>query len=249
MSRILMTIWLLFISSSLVWAINEDSSGFQMDTNMSESMALKQTDPTLRFLQALTNQQEEIQNLNLSLQQEKRNSKIERENLNHHISFVTFLLWGVLAINGVLLFIIIIMGFRMKAFSNQLKSIHTEVDAIQTEITPPSFAEKETISPKIKRNKQKLPPDDIDLSPSEEKELEGLLVSGHDNTILSDNEGQNFFKQFQTEIDRERSQLKHSDQSDTEKSENDLLDELIEQHFTEADLVTITSKEQARSVK
>jgi len=244
MLRIIFTTWLMILSSSLVWAINEDTSGFQMDTNMSETIPPKQNDSTLRFLQALTNQQEEIQNLNLALQQEKRNSKIERENLDHRISFVTFLLWGVLAINGVLLFIVIIMGFRLKFMSKQINAFQAEIDAIQTEIKAlPIDSEMDTTpSPKIKLKKQKKGSENQFLSPSEEKELEGLLASEPDSTIWSDNEGQNFFKKFQNEIDRERSQLKNSDKSETGKSENDMLDELIEQHFSDADLVTISSK-------
>jgi len=243
MYRIIITTCLLCIFSSLVWAVSEDPSGFQMDTNMSDTMPLKQSDSTLRFLQALTNQQEEIQNLNLALQQEKRKSKIERENLTHRISFITFLLWGVLAINGVLLFIIIIMGFRLKYFSNQIKAIQAEMDALQTEIKTPPIAENDTPSPKRKIKQQKQASEIFDLSPSEEQELEGLLASDHDNTIISDNEGKNFFNQFQSEIDRERSQLNPSGKSETDKSENDLLDELIEQHFSDADLVTISSKD------
>jgi hypothetical protein len=210
-----------------------------MDTNMSETMNTKQNDSTLRFLQTLTNQQEEIQNLNLVLQQHKRKSKIERENLEHRISFVTFLLWGVLGINGVLLFIVIIMGFRLRFFSSQIKAIQAEMDAIQTEMKTSSLAENDT-PPQIKLKQQKRPPENLYLSPSEEQELEGFLESDHENSILSDNEGQNFLKKFQGEIERERSQLNQSNNS--EKSENDLLDELIEQHFSDADLVTINSK-------
>jgi hypothetical protein len=215
-----------------------------MDTNMSETMPHKQNDSTLRFLQTLTNQQEEIQNLNLALQQEKRKTKIERENSNHRISFVTFLLWGVLSINGVLLFIIIIMGFRLKSFSNQLKGIQIEMDAIQTEMRGLSFSENDPPSPKVKLKTTKRPPEGLDLSPSEEQELEGLLASDADKSILSDNEGQNFLKKFQNEIDRERSQLTGAE---SEKSENDLLDELIAQHFSDADIVSISSKDEKQT--
>jgi len=243
MYRIVFTTWLLCISSPLVWAISEDTTGFQMDTNMSETMNTKQNDSTLRFLQALTNQQEEIQNLNLALQQDKRKSKIERENLEHQISFVTFLLWGVLAINGILLFFIIIMGFRLKYFSRQIKAIQAEMDALQTEMKTINLADNnETPPPKIKIKKQRLAPENMYLSPSEEQELEGFLESDHENSILSDNEGQDFLKKFQSEIEREQSQLNQSGNSDSGKSENDLLDELIEQHFSDADLVTISSK-------
>jgi hypothetical protein len=214
-----------------------------MDTNMSETIPPKQNDSTLRFLQALTNQQEEIQNLNLALQQEKRNSKIERETLDHQVSFVTFLLWGVLAINGVVLFIVIIMGFRLKSLSKQINAFQTEIDAIQTEIkAQPIDSEIDSPSPKIKLKNQKRASENLFLSTSEEKELEGLLASEPDKSILSDHEGQNFLKKFQNEIDRERSQLNTSGKSETEKSENDLLDELIEQHFSDSDLVTISSK-------
>jgi hypothetical protein len=227
-----MIIWLLCITPSFVFAA--DSSGFQMDTNMSETIPQKQNDSTLRFLQVLTNQQEEIQNLNLAIQQEKRKSIIERENLSHRISFMSFLLWGILAINGVLLFIVIIMGFRLKSFSKQIEAIQIEMDALQTETKSPSLDRNDTISPKINQKKQNRPEQFLDLSPSEEQELEGLLASDHDRTIFSDNgNGQEFFKQFQSEIDRERMQLNHSDKSDSEKSENDLLDELIEQHFSD----------------
>jgi len=247
MYRITITIWLMFISSSLVWAINDDTSGFQMDTNlmdtnMSDNNSPKQNDSTLRFLQALTNQQEEIQNLNLAIQKEKRQSKIERENLEHRISFLSFLLWGVLAINGVLLFIFIIMGFRLRSFSSQMKAFQIELDAIQTEVKNIPLPDNDQRSQASIFQKQKTPSVNFDLSPSEEQELEGLLTSEHDNTIISDNEGQHFFNQFKDEIDRERAQLKQSNTPETEKSENDMLDELIEQHFSDADLVTISSK-------
>jgi len=241
MYRTILSVCLLFLSLSLVWAINEETAGFQMDTNMSETMLQKQNDSTLRFLQALTNQQEEIQNLNLALQQEKRKTKIERENLTHRISFITFLMWGVLAINGILLFVIIIISFRLKSFSNQIISIQVEMDAIQTEMNALSFEEKEAPSPKLKLKNQKQPSEGLDLSPSEEQELEGLLSSEADTSILSDSEGQNFFNKFQGEIDRERSQLIGKE---SEKSENDLLDELIEQHFSDTDIVSISSKDE-----
>ena len=233
MYRFITALWLLCVSTSLVFALNEDPAGFQMDTNMSETMLQKPNDSTLRFLQTLTNQQEEIQNLNLAIQQQKRKSKIERENLSHRVSFMSFLLWGILFINGVLLFIFIIMGFRLRSFSKKIEATQSEMDAIQTEIKTPSFAENETMAPNIKLKSQKRPEQDLDLSPTEEHELEGLLASDHDSTVFSDNEGQNFFKQFQSEIDRERLQLKNSDKSEAEKSENDLLDELIEQHFSD----------------
>jgi len=257
MYRILLIIWLaLIILTPSLWAMNDDNTGFQMDTSMSETLAPSQNDSTLRFLQTLTNQQEEIQNLNLTIQQNKRNAKIESENLDHRISFITFLLWGVLAINGILLFILIIMGFRLSSLSRKINAFQVEMDAIQTEIKTLPFADPtDKPSPKVKGKKQILPAETLDLSQAEEQELEGFLASGHD-TGISEDEGKNFFQHFQSEIDRERTQLKQTSKSETEseqslseqtsqissKSENELLDELIEAHFSDEDIVNLSSK-------
>jgi len=244
MYHYLIIICLLCSFSAPAHAIHEKlSEGFQMDTNMSKMPAYSQNDSTLRFLQTLTNQQEEIQNLNLSIQKNARESKIQKESLDHRISFLAFLLWGILAVNVLLFFFLVIMGLRMRALSKK-------VNKIQAVVRKPFVPNDQAASPQTDKSPPIIPFDHLEMTEAEEKELESILTtdSSENMSDLPDNAPeQQFFHQFQNEIDRERSQLNPSRTSsktsnDKEKSENDLLDELIDQHFSDADMVSISRK-------
>ncbi|KPA18446.1 conserved hypothetical protein, membrane [Candidatus Magnetomorum sp. HK-1] len=241
-TQLFVLIVLCFLATSAL-AIREDNSSglLQMDTNMSELMSLPQPDSSLRFLQTLTNQQQDIQNLNLNLQKNEQESKVQITRLEHRIDFINLLLWCLIAMNAVLVIILMIMAIRIRSLSKKINQ--PMIEPLETsEPIAPSTLERipasSTQSIQLKKSPQ-----------SEDDELEELLSSVKDDDIaalFSDDPDQNFFQHFQNEIDRERSQFKKSPSKHSD--ENDALDKLLDEQFTETDFSTIAKEEKPNKI-
>ncbi|MBF0451719.1 MAG: hypothetical protein HQK75_13525 [Candidatus Magnetomorum sp.] len=251
MYRFLVYAWIILcFSATSAMAIREDkpSELLQMDTNMSDLMSLPQPDSSLRFLQTLTNQQQDIQNLNATLQKNHQESSVGLTRLDQRIDFFYLLFWCLIAVNAFLFLIIIIMGIKIRSLSKKIRqqpSIESFLpSAIEPE--PATFKLPPSREPPVSRKKfvQSMP------SHAEDEELDELLSSVKDDDIaalFSDKPNENFFQYFQSEIDRERTQLSQPAESNPQKarssSEDDLLDDLIETHFSDKDSFERIKKE------
>jgi len=230
---------LIVLTSSTVMAIREDKTSdvLQMDTNMSDMMSISQPDPSIRFLQTLTNQQQDIQNLNSAIQQNQQEAVVERARMDQRIDFFYLIFWCLIAINAFFLLIIIILFIKMKSLSNKIR----KQPSIDSFLPPSAGPEPATFSqPKQPKQpakkKQPFTPQKFDLSTmNEDEELDELLSSVKEDDIAAlfpDRSNDNFFQHFQGEINRERDQLNPSSEKKAVTSDEDeLLDELINEHF------------------
>jgi hypothetical protein len=202
---------------------------------MDTMMSLSQPDPNMRFLQTLTNQQQDIQNLNAALQKNQQESEVEMTRIDQRIDFFYLIFWCLIAINAFFFLIIIVMGVKIKSLSNKI----SQQPSIESFLPPISKPEPPTFKQPTKKKQPSLP-QKIDLTGlNEDEELDELLDSVKDDDIAAifpDSSNDNFFQYFQGEIDRERKQLNRSkdanSQLSTDSNEDELLDELINQHFS-----------------
>jgi len=241
---LVLIIFCFFVTSAK--AIRDDSSSglLQMDTNMTELMSLPQPDSSLRFLQTLTNQQQDIQNLNLNLQKNEQESKVKITRLEHRIDFISMLLWCFTILNALLLLSLMFMALKIRSLSKKIKQ--PVVESIETS-EPISTTSIERKKPEMQTSFQL---NTSSKAEDEEKELEELLSSVKEDDIaalFSDNPDQNFFQQFQNEIDRERSQFKQPKTKSSNEDED--LDKLLDEKFSEIDFSKTPDINQSGKIK